>query len=78
MTESLNGHSFDWAFAEVGGTVPKIAQQRTRSDSGKICHHVAACGGRYVSSTCWCAAADAVPGQAGKIAEQIAAKASQS
>jgi hypothetical protein len=76
VTESLNGHSFDWAFAEVGGTVPKIAQQRTRSDSGKICHHVLHAAAANVIDVLVCGP-DAAPGQAGKIAEQIAAKAIQ-
>jgi hypothetical protein len=76
VTESLNGHSFDWAFAEVGGTVPKIAQQRTRSDNGKICHHVLHAEAATVIDVLVCGP-DAAPGQAGKIAEQITAKAIQ-
>ncbi|WAJ44632.1 sensor domain-containing protein [Mycobacterium sp. Aquia_216] len=76
VAESLNGHSFDWAFAEVGGTVPKIAQQRSRSDGGKICHHVLHADGAKVIDVLVCGP-DAVPGQAGKIAEQIAAKSIQ-
>jgi serine/threonine kinase PknH len=74
VTESLNGRSFDWAFAEVGGTVPRIAQQRSRSDSSKVCHHVLHADGAKVIDVLVCGP-DAVPGQAGKIAEQIAAKA---
>jgi hypothetical protein len=76
VTESLTGHSFDWAFAEVGGTVPKIAQQRTRSDNGRICHHVLHAEAATVIDVLVCGP-DAAPGQAGKIAEQIAAKAIQ-
>jgi hypothetical protein len=76
VTESLNGHSFDWAFAEVGGTVPKIAQQRTRSDNAKICHHVLHAQAATVIDVLVCGP-NAAPGQAGKIAEQIAAKSIQ-
>ncbi|CDO90913.1 hypothetical protein AWC29_15115 [Mycobacterium triplex] len=76
VTETLNGNSFDWAFADVTGTVPKIAQQRTRGDNGKICHHVLHADGARVIDVTVCGP-NAAPGQAGKIAEQIAAKSNQ-
>lgn len=73
VTESLNGHSFDWNFGQVEGTVPRIAQQRTRGDSAKTCHHVLHAQGADVIDVSVCGP-NAVPGQAGKIAELIAAK----
>ncbi|MFP1151629.1 hypothetical protein BHQ21_24570 [Mycobacterium sherrisii] len=76
VTESLNGHSFDWNFGQVEGTVPRIAQQRTRGDNGKICHHVLHAQSADVIDVLVCGP-NAVPGQAGKIAELIAAKSVQ-
>jgi hypothetical protein len=76
VTETLNGRSFDWAFADVTGTVPKIAQQRTRSDNGRICHHALHAVSSVVIDVAVCGP-DAVPGQAGKIVEQISAKVGQ-
>ncbi|WP_301146679.1 sensor domain-containing protein [Mycobacterium simiae] len=73
LTETLNGHSFDWNFGQVEGTVPRIAQQRTRGDNGKICHHVLHAQGADVIDVSVCGP-NAAPGQAGKIAELIAAK----
>ncbi|GBG36310.1 sensor domain-containing protein [Mycobacterium montefiorense] len=73
VTEKLNGNSYDWAFAEVGGTVPKIAQQRTRGDNAKTCHHVLHAQGATVIDVTTCGP-NAEPGQAGKIAEQIAGR----
>ncbi|BBY24440.1 sensor domain-containing protein [Mycobacterium stomatepiae] len=76
VTEKLNGRSFDYTFAQVDGTVPKIAQQRTRADSAKTCHHVLHAEGANVIDVTVCGP-DAAPGQAGKIAEQIAARSIQ-
>ncbi|SOX56099.1 TIR domain-containing protein [Mycobacterium ahvazicum] len=73
VTEKLNGKSFDYTFAQVDGTVPRIAMQRTRSDNAKTCHHVLHAEGANVIEVNVCGP-DAAPGQAGKIAEQIAKK----
>lgn len=73
VTERLNGRSFDYTFAQVDGTVPRIAMQRTRSDNAKTCHHVLHAEAAMVIDVTVCGPA-AIPGQAGKIAEQIAKK----
>ena len=73
VTETLNGHTFDWSFQDVTGTAPKIAQERTRSDGARTCHHVLHAAGSVVIDVVTCGP-EAGTGEAGKIAEQIAAK----
>jgi hypothetical protein len=73
VTETLNGKNFDWAFAEVTGTMPRIAQERTRSDNARSCHHALHAVSSVVIDVLVCGP-DAGTGQAGKIAEQISTK----
>jgi serine/threonine kinase PknH len=73
VTETLNGHTYDWAFADVTGEAPKIAQQRTRADNAKTCHHVLHASGSIVIDVLTCGP-EAGIGEAGKIAEKISAK----
>jgi serine/threonine kinase PknH len=73
VTETYGTHTFDWNFKDVTGTAPKIAQERARSDNAKFCHHVLHAAGSVVIDVNTCGP-DAGTGEAGKIAEQIAAK----
>ncbi|WAC92321.1 sensor domain-containing protein [Mycobacterium sp. Aquia_213] len=73
VTETLNGHTYDWAFADVTGEAPKIAQQRTRADNAKTCHHVLHAAGSMVIDVSTCGP-EVGTGEAGKIAEKISAK----
>jgi len=73
VTETLNGRTFDWNFKDVTGTAPKIAQERARADNTKTCHHVLHAAGSVVIDVNTCGP-EAGTGEAGKIAEQIAAK----
>jgi serine/threonine kinase PknH len=73
VTETLNGRTFDWTFKDVTGAAPKIAQERTRADNSKTCHHVLHAAGSVVIDVSTCGP-EAGTGEAGKIAEQIAAK----
>jgi serine/threonine kinase PknH len=58
------------------GTVPTIAQQRTQTEGTRICHHVLRTASNVVIDVLVCGP-DAETGQAGRIAEQIAAKVGQ-
>jgi serine/threonine kinase PknH len=73
VTETLNGHTYDWVFADVTGELPRIAQERTRADHGKICHHVLHAASNNVIDVLTCGP-EAGNGEAGKIAEKISAK----
>ncbi len=73
VTETLNGRTFDWAFKDVTGAAPKIAQERIRADNAKDCHHVLhAAGSIVIDVLTW--GPPGGTGEAGKIAEQIAAR----
>lgn len=73
VTETLNGHTFDWNFADVDGSAPRIAQQRTRSDNAKTCHHVLHGASNVVIDVTTCGP-EVGAGEAGKIAQQISTK----
>jgi hypothetical protein len=73
VTETLNGRTFDWHFADVDGAPPKIAQERTRSDNAKTCHHVLHAASNIVIDVTTCGP-QAGAGEAGKIAQQISTK----
>lgn len=67
VTETLKGLDFDWNFGPVEGTVPRIAQQHTRGDNVKTCHHVLHAQGADLIDVTVCGP-NAAPGQASKIA----------
>ena len=72
-----SGKSTSWIFGNVAGAVPKIAQQRTETEGGtRTCHHVLHAVNDLVIDVLVCGA-DAAPGQAGRIAEQISTRVGQ-
>jgi hypothetical protein len=76
VTDTIDGKSFDWTFADVNGTVPKIALERTRSDNARICHHVLRAASSVVVDVSTCSP-EGGTGEAGKIAEQISTRVPQ-
>jgi hypothetical protein len=76
VTLTVNGKSTGWNFGDVVGTVPTIAQQRTQTEGTRICHHVLRLASNVVVDVLLCGP-DAETGQAGRIADQIAAKVGQ-
>ncbi|SPM34456.1 hypothetical protein MRAB57_2271 [Mycobacterium rhizamassiliense] len=76
ITVNFNGKTWQWTFGEVTGTGPKIFQQRTQADGGRICHHALHAVNNIVVDLLLCGP-DAETGQAGKLAGQIAAKVGQ-
>jgi serine/threonine kinase PknH len=73
VTTTFNGKTQAWTFGQLAGAAPRIAQERVQADGARTCHHVLHAVSDVVIDVLVCGA-DAAPGQAGKIAEQIAAK----
>jgi hypothetical protein len=76
VTLTFNDKTTAWTFGALNGAAPKIAQERVPADSARACHHVLHAASSVVIDVLVCGA-DTAPGQAGKIAEQIAAKVGQ-
>ncbi|ORW24653.1 sensor domain-containing protein [Mycobacterium palustre] len=76
VTLTFNGKSTGWRFADVAGSPPRIAQARTQTEGNRGCHHVLHASSNVVIDVLVCGT-DAQPGQAGRIAEQIAGKVGQ-
>lgn len=76
ITMSFNGKSSGWTFGDVTGAPPKIYQQRTQADGTRVCHHALHAASSVVVDLLVCGP-DAGTGQAGKLAGEIAARASQ-
>jgi serine/threonine kinase PknH len=76
VTTSFNGKTQAWKFGEVTGAAPRIFQERTQADGTRTCHHALHAVGSMVIDLLVCGA-DAVNGQAGRLAGQIAAKVAQ-
>jgi serine/threonine kinase PknH len=76
VTMTFNGKTSAWTFGALDGAAPKIAQERVQADGARTCHHVLHAASSVVIDVLVCGA-DVAPGQAGKIAGQIAAKVGQ-
>lgn len=76
ITVSFNGKSSGWTFGDVTGAPPKVYQQRTQADGTRVCHHALHAAASVVVDLLVCGP-DAGTGQAGKLAGDIAARASQ-
>ncbi len=73
---TFNGKTSAWTFGQLAGAPPRIALERVQADGARTCHHVLHAASDVVIDVLVCGA-DVAPGQAGKIAEQIAAKVAQ-
>jgi serine/threonine kinase PknH len=76
VTMSFNGKTQAWKFGDVTGAPPRIYQERTQADGTRICHHTLHAVSNVVIDLLVCGP-DAVNGQAGKLASEIAAKVAQ-
>jgi serine/threonine kinase PknH len=76
VTMTFNGKTSAWTFGALNGAAPKIAQERVPADGARTCHHVLHAASSVVIDVLVCGT-DVAPGQAGKIAGQIAAKVGQ-
>ena len=76
VTMSFNGKTQAWKFGDVTGAPPRIYQERAQADGTRICHHTLHAVSNVVVDLLVCGP-DAVNGQAGKLASEIAAKVAQ-
>ena len=76
VTMTFNGKTSAWTFGALDGAAPKIAQERLPAEGTRTCHHVLHAASSVVIDVLVCGA-DVAPGQASKIAGQIAAKVGQ-
>ncbi|MEE6175139.1 sensor domain-containing protein [Mycobacterium sp. 050134] len=77
VTMAVNGKTYAYTFGQVTGVAPRIAQERVPSDGGdRVCHHVLHAASEVVIDVLLCGV-DVAPGEAGRIAEQIAGRVAQ-
>ena len=77
MVVTFNGKTSAWTFGQLAGAAPRIALERVQADGARTCHHVLHAASDVVIDVLVCGT-DVAPGQAAKIAEQIAGRVAQS
>jgi len=76
LVVTFNGKTSAWTFGQLAGLAPKIALERVQADGTRTCHHVLHAASDVVIDVLVCGT-DVAPGQAAKIAEQIAGRVAQ-
>jgi len=77
LVVTFNGKTSAWTFGQLAGAAPRIALERVQADGARTCHHVLHAASDVVIDVLVCGT-DVAPGQAAKIAEQIAGRVAQS